>query len=70
MNPLKDTKLPEDVKREIGQHFIFGFHGHEVSPEIEALIRHGYLNNVILMKRNIKSTLSASVRSLRWTNTR
>ncbi|KZV63552.1 glycoside hydrolase family 3 protein [Peniophora sp. CONT] len=54
MDSLRDTKLPENVKREIGQHFIFGFHGHEVSPEIEALIRHGYLNNVILMKRNIK----------------
>ncbi|VDB87587.1 unnamed protein product [Peniophora sp. CBMAI 1063] len=54
MDTLRDTKLPEEVKREIGQHFIFGFHGHEVSPQIEALIRHGYLNNVILMKRNIK----------------
>ncbi|KAL1745721.1 glycoside hydrolase superfamily, partial [Schizophyllum fasciatum] len=46
--------LSEDTKREIGQHFILGFHGHEVSDDIRALIRDYHLGHIILMKRNIK----------------
>ncbi|KAI0314484.1 hypothetical protein OF83DRAFT_1136696 [Amylostereum chailletii] len=48
-------ELSEEHKREVGQHFVFGFHGHEVSPEIELLIRKYYLGNVILMKRNVQN---------------
>ncbi|KAH9948468.1 glycoside hydrolase [Amylocystis lapponica] len=49
------VEITEAVKREIGQHFVFGFHGHEVSADIRTLIRDYYLGNVILMKRNVQS---------------
>ncbi|KAI0039837.1 glycoside hydrolase family 3 protein [Auriscalpium vulgare] len=49
------SQLSEEIRREIGQHFVFGFHGHEVTSDIEVLIRDYYLGNVILMKRNVKS---------------
>ncbi|KAI0341261.1 glycoside hydrolase [Trametopsis cervina] len=48
------VELSEEVKREIGQHFVFGFHGHDVSEDIEILISKYYLGNVILMKRNVQ----------------
>ncbi|KAF8064158.1 glycoside hydrolase family 3 protein [Lyophyllum atratum] len=48
------TTLTDEVKREIGQHFVFGFHGHEVSEEIKTLIRDYHLGSVILMKRNVR----------------
>ncbi|KAI0668845.1 glycoside hydrolase [Trametes maxima] len=54
--------LTEEQKREIGQHFVFGFHGHEVSEDIRTLIKDYYLGNVILMKRNVQSI--AQVRRL------
>ncbi|KAF8869716.1 hypothetical protein CPB84DRAFT_1803602 [Gymnopilus junonius] len=38
------------------QHFVFGFHGFEVSDNIRTLIKEYYVGNVILMKRNIQST--------------
>ncbi|KAJ7623448.1 glycoside hydrolase family 3 protein [Roridomyces roridus] len=40
-------------KKRIGQHFVFGFHGHTVSPDIKTLIQEYYIGSVILMKRNI-----------------
>ncbi|PCH43060.1 glycoside hydrolase family 3 protein [Wolfiporia cocos MD-104 SS10] len=49
------TELTEQVRREIGQHFVFGFHGHDVSEDIRTLIAEYYLGNVILMKRNVQS---------------
>ncbi|KAI0351609.1 glycoside hydrolase [Trametes cingulata] len=49
------TALTEEQKREIGQHFVVGFHGHELSEDIKTLIRDYYLGNVILMKRNVQS---------------
>ncbi|KAI9432702.1 glycoside hydrolase family 3 protein [Lactarius indigo] len=49
------VELTEDIRREIGQHFVVGFHGYDVSPDIELLIRDYHVGNVILMKRNVKS---------------
>ncbi|KAI8972552.1 glycoside hydrolase [Trametes punicea] len=49
------TALTDEQKREIGQHFVFGFHGHEVSDDIKTLIKDYHLGNIILMKRNVKS---------------
>ncbi|KAL1691066.1 glycoside hydrolase superfamily, partial [Schizophyllum commune] len=46
--------LSDEVKREIGQHFILGFHGQEVSDDIRMLIRDYHLGHIILMKRNIQ----------------
>ncbi|KAL1663607.1 glycoside hydrolase superfamily [Schizophyllum commune] len=46
--------LSDEVKREIGQHFILGFHGQQVSEDIRTLIRDYHLGHIILMKRNIK----------------
>ncbi|KAI0270756.1 glycoside hydrolase family 3 protein [Gloeopeniophorella convolvens] len=45
----------DEIRREIGQHFVFGFHGYEVSSDIEVLIRDYHVGNVIIMKRNVKS---------------
>ncbi|GLB44657.1 putative glycoside hydrolase [Lyophyllum shimeji] len=45
--------LTDEVKREIGQHFVFGFHGHEVSEDIKTLIQDYHLGSIILMKRNV-----------------
>ncbi|KZP30131.1 glycoside hydrolase family 3 protein [Athelia psychrophila] len=47
--------LTDEQKREIGQHFVFGFHGHVVSEDIKTLIRDYHLGNIILMKRNVQS---------------
>ncbi|KAH9177917.1 glycoside hydrolase [Lactarius sanguifluus] len=49
------VELTDDVRREIGQHFVVGFHGYDVSPDIELLIRDYHVGNIILMKRNVKS---------------
>ncbi|RPD60759.1 glycoside hydrolase [Lentinus tigrinus ALCF2SS1-6] len=49
------SSLTEAERREIGQHFVFGFHGHQVSDEIKTLIRDYYLGNIILFKRNVES---------------
>ncbi|KAI0656311.1 glycoside hydrolase [Cubamyces menziesii] len=47
--------LTEEQRREIGQHFVFGFHGQDISEDIKTLIKDYYLGNVILMKRNVQS---------------
>ncbi|KAF8438655.1 hypothetical protein L210DRAFT_3646904 [Boletus edulis BED1] len=47
--------LTDADKREIGQHFVFGFHGHEVSEDAKTLIRDYHVGNIILMKRNVTS---------------
>ncbi|KZP01871.1 glycoside hydrolase family 3 protein [Calocera viscosa TUFC12733] len=47
-------EITKDIKREIGQHFVVGFHGYEASEEIKTLIKDYYLGNIILMKRNVK----------------
>ncbi|KZT55252.1 glycoside hydrolase family 3 protein [Calocera cornea HHB12733] len=48
------VELTEEIKREIGQHFVVGFHGFKPSEDIKTLISDYYLGNIILMKRNIK----------------
>ncbi|KAG6370719.1 hypothetical protein JVT61DRAFT_11105 [Boletus reticuloceps] len=45
--------LTDADKREIGQHFVFGFHGHEISEDAKTLIRDYHVGNIILMKRNV-----------------
>lgn len=52
--------LTEDLKRQIGQHFVFGFHGYDAvqqNDNIAKLIRDYHLGNVIVMKRNVKGEL-------------
>ncbi|KAF9219338.1 glycoside hydrolase family 3 protein [Gyrodon lividus] len=58
--------LSEADKREIGQHFVFGFHGHEISEDAKTLIRDYHVGNIILMKRNVQSVIQVHrlVRSL------
>ncbi|KIN92795.1 glycoside hydrolase family 3 protein, partial [Pisolithus tinctorius Marx 270] len=50
------TSLTSADKREIGQHFVFGFHGHEISEDVKVLIRDYHVGrvNIILMKRNVQ----------------
>ncbi|KAI0297902.1 glycoside hydrolase superfamily [Russula brevipes] len=38
-------ELTDQVRRQIGQHFVVGFHGHDVSPNIEVLIRHYHVGH-------------------------
>ncbi|KAJ7460600.1 glycoside hydrolase family 3 protein [Mycena latifolia] len=40
-------------KQRIGQHFVFGFHGHSISSDIKTLIQEYHIGSVILMKRNV-----------------
>ncbi|KAG0707210.1 glycoside hydrolase superfamily [Suillus ampliporus] len=47
--------LSSEGKREIGQHFVFGFHGHEISEDVKELIEKYHVGNIILMKRNVQS---------------
>lgn len=48
------SALSEEIKREVGKHFVYGFHGHEVNANIRTLICDHHLSNVILMKRNVR----------------
>ncbi|KAJ3573004.1 hypothetical protein NP233_g2717 [Leucocoprinus birnbaumii] len=48
------ASLDEATRREIGQHFVFGFHGQEISEDVKTLITKYYVGNIILMKRNIR----------------
>lgn len=48
--------MTEDIRRSVGQQFVFGFHGFELSEDIKILIRDYHIGNIILMKRNIKNT--------------
>ncbi|EJT96594.1 glycoside hydrolase [Dacryopinax primogenitus] len=58
--------LTEEIKREIGQHFVIGFHGYSASEDIKTLIKDYHLGNVILMKRNVRDVqqVCALVREL------
>ncbi|KLO10001.1 glycoside hydrolase [Schizopora paradoxa] len=47
--------LSEEDRLEIGQHFVFGFHGFEPSEDVITLIRDYKVGNIILMKRNVQS---------------
>ncbi|KIL56481.1 glycoside hydrolase family 3 protein [Amanita muscaria Koide BX008] len=49
--------LNDEARRLIGQCFVFGFNGYELSNDIKTLIRDYHLGNVILMKRNVKDAL-------------
>ncbi|TCD61235.1 hypothetical protein EIP91_008722 [Steccherinum ochraceum] len=50
----KTVELTEEIKKEIGQHFVLGFHGPTLSEDILILTKAPYyLGNVILMKRNV-----------------
>lgn len=58
--------LSDEDKREIGQHFVFGFLGYEVSDDTKELINKYHVGNIILMKRNVQSVkqVHALVQSL------
>ncbi|KAF9446537.1 glycoside hydrolase family 3 protein [Macrolepiota fuliginosa MF-IS2] len=46
--------LDEITRREIGQHLVLGFQGHEISDDVKSLISKYYVGNIILMKRNVR----------------
>ncbi|KAF8586988.1 glycoside hydrolase family 3 protein [Ramaria rubella] len=50
---MASDTLTEEVKREVGQHFIPGFVGQEVTPEVVSLIRNYHVGSIIIMKRNV-----------------
>lgn len=60
------TEVGAELRREVGQHFVFGFHGHEITEDVRKLIQEYYVGNIILMKRNIRDIvqLHSLVRSL------
>ncbi|ESK84536.1 glycoside hydrolase [Moniliophthora roreri MCA 2997] len=57
------TKLTDEMKKEIGQHFVFGFHTQELDSDIKTLVGAPYyVGNVIFMKRNVRDV--AQVKSM------
>jgi beta-N-acetylhexosaminidase len=54
----------EQLRREIGQHFVVGFHGTEPSEDIKLLIREYYVGSVILFKRNLQDSMPEQVHKL------
>ncbi|KAJ7050545.1 glycoside hydrolase family 3 protein [Mycena amicta] len=46
-------QISESLKRRVGAHFVLGFHGETVSPEIKSLIQDYKIGAVILFKRNV-----------------
>ncbi|KAG7086853.1 hypothetical protein E1B28_002774 [Marasmius oreades] len=55
---MTPVKLTDELKKEIGQHFIFGFHTQDLSSDIKTLIGPPYyVGNVIFMKRNVHDAL-------------
>ncbi|KAG2344319.1 glycoside hydrolase [Suillus weaverae] len=61
-----DATWTHEDRREIGQHFVFGFHGYEASEDAKELINKYHVGNIILMKRNVQSVkqVHALVQSL------
>ncbi|GJJ13093.1 hypothetical protein Clacol_007343 [Clathrus columnatus] len=47
-------EISESLKREIGQHFVLGFPGLDVTPGIVSLIQEYYVGAIIIMKRNVQ----------------
>ncbi|KAF9040166.1 glycoside hydrolase superfamily [Panaeolus papilionaceus] len=47
--------LTEQQKKDIGKHFVFGFHGFTPSDNVKDLITKYHLQNIILFKRNIEN---------------
>jgi hypothetical protein len=43
------------------QHFVFGFHGYDVSEDVKSLITRYFVGNIILMKRNVRGTITLLV---------
>jgi beta-N-acetylhexosaminidase len=50
------------LKDEIGQHFLVDFSGHEITLEVERLVREGRIGGLILFAKNIRS--ASQVRAL------
>ncbi|KAH8102727.1 glycoside hydrolase [Cristinia sonorae] len=51
---MSRIQLTDELKKEIGQHFVLGYHGPQLSDDILRLTAAPYyLGNVILMKRNV-----------------
>ncbi|EKM52642.1 glycoside hydrolase family 3 protein [Phanerochaete carnosa HHB-10118-sp] len=51
------AELNIELKREVGQHFVFGFHGHGITEDIRQLIQEYHVGNVIIMKRNVRDIM-------------
>jgi hypothetical protein len=41
----------------LSQHFVFGFHGYDVSEDVKSLITQYFVGNIILFKRNVQSRI-------------
>ena len=48
------AELTPQLKREIGQHFVLGFTGFEITAEVTELIRDYHVGSIIIMKRNVR----------------
>ncbi|KIY66736.1 glycoside hydrolase family 3 protein [Cylindrobasidium torrendii FP15055 ss-10] len=46
--------VSDTLRRQVGQHFVLGFDGLEVTADIRMLIQQHHLGSVILMKRNVQ----------------
>ncbi|KDQ24077.1 glycoside hydrolase family 3 protein [Pleurotus ostreatus PC15] len=51
---MSSVELTDERKKEIGQHFVFGFIGTDLDEDLRRLIRDYHVGHLILMKRNIR----------------
>ncbi|KIY47692.1 glycoside hydrolase, partial [Fistulina hepatica ATCC 64428] len=56
----------DDLKRQIGQHFVLGFHSYHLDDNVKALIRDYHVANIILMKRNIQGNILTAIWIASW----
>ncbi len=53
---MSSVELTDERKKEIGQHFVFGFIGTDLDENLRRLIQDYYVGHLILMKRNVRGT--------------
>ncbi len=51
---MTEQETPEQLRLEIGQHFMAGFDGWELTPELERYLAEYKIGNIILFKRNVR----------------
>ncbi|KAL4257425.1 hypothetical protein AB1N83_010835 [Pleurotus pulmonarius] len=54
---MSSVELTDERKKEIGQHFVFGFIGVDLDENLRRLIQDYYVGHLILMKRNVRDNI-------------
>ena len=51
---MTEQAASEQLRLEIGQHFMAGFDGYALTPELERYLAEYKIGNIILFKRNVR----------------